>query len=89
MAARKKPLHQNRIAEMREKIRATLLVKRLENYALAQDMGDGHPDRLTEGQVRSALGLLAKILPNVTETKTEVSGTDGGAIPVSIKINFK
>ncbi len=71
MAARKKPLHPNRIQEMREKIRATLLVNKLEDHVLNEAT-------LTDSQVRAALGLLAKVIPNVSETKAEVEHT--GAI---------
>jgi hypothetical protein len=72
MAARKTKLHQNRIEEMREKIRATLLIKRLENHALAEKLsGDFQKLEMTDGQVRAALGLLNKILPNTAEVKQE------------------
>lgn len=89
MAARKKQMHPIRVEEMRDKIRATLLINKLENYALADEMSTEHEERMTDGQVRAALGLLNKIIPNVTETKNEHSGPNGGLIPVSIKISFK
>lgn len=73
MAARKKQLHPLRIEEMREKIRATLLIKRLEDHVFvsAKD-GDLAENLMTDGQVRAALGLLGKVLPNVSETKGEI-----------------
>ena len=73
MAARKFKLHPNRIEEMREKIRATLLIRRLEDHALTPQIDPEFADNeMTDSQVRAALGLLGKILPNVSETKGEV-----------------
>lgn len=80
MAARSKPLHPNRIEEMREKIRATLLINRLENHAITPKTAPNFAEcEMTDGQVRAALGLLNKILPNVAEIKqeTELSGELG------------
>ena len=73
MAARKKPLHPLRVEEMREKIRATLLINRLENHAFAKPSDENLEDcTMTDSQVRAALGLLGKVLPNVSETKGEI-----------------
>ena len=80
MAARKKQLHPNRIEEMREKIRATLLINRLENHVVTSKTASNFAEvEMTDGQVRAALGLLNKILPNVAEIKqeTEHSGAIG------------
>lgn len=59
MAARNKPLHPIKVAEMREKIRATLLIKKLENHVL-DNAG------LDASQVTAALGLLKKIVPDLS-----------------------
>lgn len=78
MAARKKPLHPNRIEEMREKIRATLLIKRLEDHIFTKPADQDAADKvMADSQVRAALGLLGKILPNVSETKAEITGPGG------------
>lgn len=78
MAARKKPLHPIRIEEMREKIRATLLIKRLEDHIFAKPSDAEAVDCvMADSQVRAALGLLGKILPNVSETKSEITGPNG------------
>ena len=75
MAARTKPLHPLRVEEMRSKIRATLLIKRLENHVFARPSQDDFEDTsMSDSQVRAALGLLGKILPNISETKTEITG---------------
>lgn len=66
MAARLRPRHQD---EIREKIRASQLVNRLEDHVL------GDLD-LKPTQVTAALGLLKKCVPDMSENKTEhdVSG---------------
>lgn len=87
MAARKKPLHPIRIEEMREKIRATLLIKRLENHVFAEPQQEDFAKKaMTDSQVRAALGLLGKVLPNVSETKTELTGANGGDLRVITRI---
>lgn len=83
MAAKKRPIHPLRAEEVREKIRATLLVKRLEEHALVSKLSeDFEKCEMTDSQVRAALGLLAKIVPNVAEQKLEVSGPNGGPVRV-------
>ena len=58
MAARLRKTHQ---ADIREKIRAGLLVKHLEDHALGKrDMG--------KSQVTAALGLLRKVVPDLQST---------------------
>lgn len=71
MAARTKPLHPAKVEEMRKKIRATLLIKRLEDYALTDS--ESGKEMMNDGQVRAALGLLKKIVPDVAtvELKTD------------------
>ncbi len=81
MAARQKPLHPIRIEEMRQKIRATLLINRLEDHALGKITDENYDESgMTDSQVRAALGLLGKVLPNVSETKTELTGPQGGPV---------
>lgn len=77
MAARKKPLHPIRIEEMREKIRATLLIKRLVNHVFAEPQQTSEEDDDRFSGPRCAW-LLGKVLPNVSETKTELTGANGG-----------
>jgi hypothetical protein len=73
MAARTNPLHPKRIEEMREKIRATLLIKRLEDHSLAAKNDENLEEKvMSDSQVRAALGLLGKVLPNVSESKNEI-----------------
>lgn len=87
MASRKKPLHPLRIEEMREKIRATLLIKRLENHVFAEpQQADFVKKTMTDSQVRAALGLLGKVLPNISETKTELTGANGGDLRLITRI---
>ncbi len=71
MAARLRRYHQD---EVREKIRASQLVNRLEDHAF------GSVD-MTSTQVSAALGLLKKCLPDMTENKTEI---DAGGNLLSI-----
>ncbi len=86
MAARKTKLHPNRIEEMREKIKATLLINRLEDHVFIKPSSKDYEDKaLSDSQVRAALGLLGKILPNISETKAELTGPNGGAIITQIE----
>jgi hypothetical protein len=73
MAARKKALHPLRVEEMRNKIRSNLLVNRLEDHVLAKITDKDLADKaMTDSQVRAALGLLAKVLPNMSEIKADL-----------------
>lgn len=71
MAARLNPRHQQMI---RDKIRASQLVNRLENHVF------GECD-LSATQVTAALGLLKKCVPDTKAV--ELSGPEGGDIPMS------
>ncbi len=62
MAARLNPRHQEMV---REKIRASQLVNRLEDHVFGEV-------EMTSTQVTAALGLLKKCVPDVTESKTEI-----------------
>lgn len=57
-----KPLHPARVNEMREKIKATLIVKKLEEHIL-----DGK--ELSSSQVTAALGLLKKTIPDLSSVE--------------------
>ena len=75
MAKRLNPRHQEMV---REKIRASQLVNRLEDHIL------GETD-MCNTQVTAALGLLRKVVPDLkaTESKVEHSGNIEG-----ISVNF-
>lgn len=75
MAARLRPRHQD---EVREKIRASQLVNRLEDHVL------GDVD-MKPTQVTAALGLLKKCVPDMTENKTDL---DVGGNLLSILSSF-
>jgi hypothetical protein len=68
MAARLNPRHQEMV---REKIRGSQLVNALQKHAL----GKLH---MKDTQIRAALGLLAKTLPDLQ--RTELTGRDGGPV---------
>lgn len=64
MAARLNPRHQQMI---REKIKAALLVKRLQDYALTSE--ENEKTIMSKGQVTAALGLLKKCVPDLVNTE--------------------
>ncbi len=74
MAARLRLKHQD---EVREKIRASQLVNRLEDHVLGEV-------EMTSTQVSAALGLLKKCVPDLSAT--ELTGEDGGAVEMSLKV---
>lgn len=78
MAARLKARHQD---DIRAKIKISQIINRL------QDNLDGKIE-LSNGQIKSAQILLDKTMSNAP-TQNEHSGPDGGAIPVSINVNFR
>jgi len=55
----KKVLHPGRLEEMRNKIQSTLIIKKLENHVL-------EGDEMTSSQVSAALGLLKKVVPDLS-----------------------
>lgn len=67
-----------RAEEIREKIRATLIVKALEDHVL-------EAKEMTPSQVSAALGLLKKSVPDLGAIT--LSGPDGG--PVETVTRFK
>ena len=74
MAARLRLKHQD---EVREKIRASQLVNRLEDHVLGEV-------EMTSTQVSAALGLLKKCVPDLSAT--ELTGEGGGEVEMSLKV---
>lgn len=78
MAARKRRI--NHDPKTIEKIRATQLIKRLEEHVLGEvEMGST--------QVTAALGLIKKVVPDQAATQHEISGPDGGPIETKWQVN--
>jgi hypothetical protein len=73
MAARLSPQHD---ARTREKIQTSQLVNRLNAFALDET----ESVRMTSDQVRAALGLLRKTIPDLAVTSH--TGPDGGPVLV-------
>jgi hypothetical protein len=59
---------------VREKIRASMLINALQNHVLSRR-------KMESTQVRAALGLLAKCVPDLAHT--EISGPGYGPIPIA------
>jgi len=64
---------------VRDKIRATLLVKALEDHVFGSR-------EMAATQVTAALGLLKKCVPDVA--RSEVTGEDGGPIKHAVSVSF-
>lgn len=64
---------------VREKIRATLLVKKLEDHVLGSQ-------ELAATQVTAALGLLKKCVPDLA--RSEVTGEGGGPVKHAVSVSF-
>lgn len=87
MAARNKPLHPIRIEQMREKIKATLLIKRLEEHIVTDAEDPLYQKRLMNpDQVRAALGLLSKRLPDLKAV--ELSGDADAPLNVVSRVEL-
>lgn len=69
----KKLLHPARAEEIRHKIRAALLIKKLEDHVLAGV-------ELSPSQVAAALGLLRKAVPDLAASESKVNVEHSGAI---------
>lgn len=53
-----------------------MLIKRLENHVLTNPTAMEYVEQaMTASQVQAALGLLAKVVPNVSENNTNHTGT--------------
>lgn len=63
-------LHPARVEEIREKIKSTLIINKLENHIL-----DGV--EMSSSQVTAALGLLRKAVPDLSATELTGGGEDG------------
>lgn len=80
MAKRLREKHQD---EVRQKIQASQLINRLQNYALANLAAKNAATKvMSDGQVRAALGLLKKSVPDLANF--EMTGPGGGALVVEI-----
>ena len=66
-SSRTRTLNPARAEEVREKIKATLIVKKLEEHILENS-------EMTSSQVSAALGLLKKSIPDLTAITMEVQG---------------
>lgn len=65
-----KLLHPARAEEVREKIKATLIVNKLEKHIL-------EGDEMSSTQVSAALGLLRKSVPDLSSVDVQGSGDNG------------
>jgi hypothetical protein len=79
LAARIDRVHSERV---RARIRLSQLVTRLQNNALGRN-----DVNMTPAQIDSAKFLIGKALGNPPEIK-ELSGPDGGAIPLSLAVEY-
>ena len=78
MAARINPKHTE---EARARIKTTQLLNRLQGFALGEkEPVGGKPIQMTDAQARVALGLIRKVLPDLTSTT--LTGQDGGPLQV-------
>ena len=75
MAARLNPKHD---AATREKIQTSQLVNRLNKFALDEE----NSIRMSGDQVRAALGLLRKTIPDLAVTAH--TGDDGGPLTIQV-----
>lgn len=79
MAGRKAGFRHNE--ETRAKIQTSQLINRLTKHVMADD------PIMDSSQVNAAKALLNKVLPDLKAT--ELSGPDGKAIPLGIKVTFE
>ena len=77
MAARKRPLSQPKLEEMRRRIQATKLLKRLEDHVL-------NGDEMSQSQIAAARILLGKTIPDLQSV--ELTGQDGGPVQVGVTL---
>lgn len=78
MAARLRKTHQE---DVRTKIKVSNIINRLQKHIAGEI-------ELTSTQVASARILLDKTISNAPNL-AEISGPDGGAIPLDINVNFR
>ena len=79
MAARNRPLSEPKLEEMRRRIKATLLLKRLEDHVL-------NGDEMKASQIRAAETLLRKVIPDLSSVQH--SGEGGGDIQHMVRVVF-
>ena len=79
MAERLRKRHQD---EVRTKIQTSQLVNVLQNHALGID----EDKEITPTRMKAIEILLRKALPDLSST--EISGVDGGNIPIGVGITF-
>lgn len=69
----------------RTAIQTTQLCKRLNSFALdLPDPATGRKFAMSEGQIRAALGLLRKTLPDLSST--QLNGSDGDGNPITLHL---
>jgi len=78
MAARLNARHSEMV---REKIRASQLVNRLEDHVL------GEVD-MSPTQVSAALGLLRKCVPDLSAQQVELGNAEGETFATSVEVKF-
>lgn len=80
MAARKRPLTEPKLAEMRARIQATLLLKKMQDHALGVS-------EMSPTQIRAAEILLKKTMPDLSAV--ELSGDPDKPVNHSLNVSFK
>lgn len=71
----------------KDRIRAVALIDRLQAFSLEElDPRTQKRVEMNNAQVRAALGLINKVLPDVKAV--ELSGPDGAAIPLNGVVKF-
>jgi len=78
--AEHKRLNFRQADSVRTHIKAIHLVKAMQDHALGKR-------EMTGTQIQAGSFLLSKVLSNPAERK-ELSGPDGGAIPLAVKVTF-
>lgn len=74
MAARKRLALNDKC---KEKIKTGMLIKRLQDYAVADVTTQNFPAKvMMPAQVKAALGLLAKVMPDLQRTQLEGGDAD-------------
>lgn len=80
MGARKRPLTETKLEEMRRRIKATLLMKKLEDHVLSGE-------EMTNSQIRAAETLLRKVIPDLSAVT--LAGDADNPVNMSMSVTFK
>ena len=80
MAARKGPLTETKLDEMRRRIKVTLLLKKLEDHVLTGT-------EMSATQIRAAEALLRKTIPDLSAVT--LSGDPDRPVQHSLAVTFK